>query len=163
MVSMAMRFSPRPGSFSPYGPDPLQTVQTGSFPLPNLAPARSNPPISKPPPSSKEQCTMLFSREGPGCLLIPWVCVWVSHLLPLTIHLGRWKFIVVRSLVGSIRLGQEHITTGAGEEERVTPICTCSPSVQAEFMNGIKNRTSGHVQFETHHGVLVFLSSISIS
>ena len=33
---------------------------------------------------------------------------------------------MVRSLVGSIRLGQEHITTGVGEEERVTPLCTCS-------------------------------------
>ena len=31
--------------------------------------------------------------------------------------------------------------------------------MQAEFLNGSKNRTSGHVQFETcevYHGVLVF-------
>ena len=35
--------------------------------------------------------------------------------------------------------------------------------MQAEFLNGTKNRTSGHVQFETcevYHGVLVLLLGV---
>ena len=38
--------------------------------------------------------------------------------------------------------------------------------MQAEFLNGTKNRTSGHVQFETcevYHGVLVLFCRVSLS
>ena len=52
---------------------------------------------------------------------------------------------------------------GGGGGERVTLIGAC---VQAEFLNGTKNRTSGHVQFETcevYHGVLVLFCRVSLS
>ena len=59
--------------------------------------------------------------------------------------------------ISAFNTARAQLKNGLGEEALV---------VQAEFLNGTKNRTSGHVQFETcevYHGVLVLFCRVSLS